>query len=638
MKKLKSLTCLLAIVLLSACSGKPSATFSSSEIVSSSVPSSEVEPQSSSSEISSEASSESESSSEPSISSESSPITSSEESSSVESSSSSEESTSSEVSSSEISSSSSLEETSHYDGYYDSLVSWENGEDLKNQLHAIIRNGYTPISYAKSSGANYATNIDADHSKFDFEYLDGVYSKDHIAKTDTNKGWQREHAFCATLMCGSGTGDAVKFLGRATDFHNLFASSTNGNTARGNKNYGYADSNGSNYTDRTTDNGIDGYSYDVTNFEPGDNDKGRLARAIFYMATMYKDDEQDTVNNKLMKGLTIVENPVIYDKDNPTYSIGNLSALLSWNTNFTVDYLEMQHNVSVYKNTDNPDGKAQGNRNPYVDYPELVDYVYGSKKDQPGKLADLLPSESYLHSDEKILSHYAIKQAQREYGYGSQMDTADYEVVAVYTDYSYEKVEEGLTHSLTDHVFDERDGGSIRAYIDTPKNRLSYDISLVVLMAACKTGELSLNTTGINKKTPDVDQEVTYGDYKFTFNFSTNYAQVADKGVTITNIGTGGITVGSGNTSITKLVITSVDSYTIDEAYIKALRGNASSSYNLTIKVGDKVLLESTRVDQADATIFGKRLKTPLTGQISYIFTGSTSIKINSIAFNYIIA
>ena len=37
-----------------------------------------------------------------------------------------------------------IDNTDYYNGYYASLVSWNNGEDLKNQLNAIIRNGYEP--------------------------------------------------------------------------------------------------------------------------------------------------------------------------------------------------------------------------------------------------------------------------------------------------------------------------------------------------------------------------------------------------------------------------------------------------------------------------------------------------------------
>ena len=531
-----------------------------------------------------------------------------------------------------------IDNTQYYNGYYDTLVSWTDGEDLKNQLHTIIRKGYQPLSYTKSSKQNYDTNIDADHSKYDFEYLDVIYSKNHSFKTDTNKGWQREHAWCASLMCGSTTSNAVAFKGRATDFHNLFAANASGNQSRGNKNYGYANAISESYTTQfSSDNGKDGYTYDETIFEPGDIDKGRLARAIFYMATMYKDAEQDTSNNINMKGLTIVEDPVTYVAGNDCkFAIGNLSELLEWNKNVQVDYLEMQHNISVYTNTNNPDGVAQGNRNPYVDYPGLVDYVYGSKKDQPGTLKDVVASASYLECEYKGISHYAIKEAKREYGLGETVSSDDYKVVQVYKNYSYSAAG-AVSHSLSGHPFSENDGDSIEAKITTPVNELKYQISLNPL-GACSSGILPVTTTGLNKKTPDVDQSVTYGNVGFTFNFSTTYDAVASSGMTINNISAGGITVGSSTRVLTKLTIASSASYTVDKIFIKAQAGNASSSYTLTIKVGDTVAFTKTVNDSTAWKDFGGALNEPLTGQISFIFIGSSSLKINSIAFNALIA
>lgn len=586
MKKVKSLTCILAVMLLVACGQHNSAAFSSSpqpDIISS-----------------------------------------------VDSSISSDGST--------ITSSDPIDYSKYYNGYYDTLVSWTDGEDLKNQLHTIIRNGYQPLSYIRSSKQNYDTNIDADHSKYDFEYLDVIYSKNHTFKTDTNKGWQREHAWCASLMCGSTTSNAVSFKGRATDFHNLFAANASGNQSRGNKNYGYANAISESYAPQySSDNGKDGYTYDENIFEPGDIDKGRLARAIFYMATMYKDAEQDTSNNINMKGLTIVEDPVTYVAGNDCkFAIGNLSELIEWNNKVTVDYLEMQHNISVYTSTNNPDGIAQGNRNPYVDYPGLVDYVYGSKKDQPGSLKDVVASASYLECEYKGISHYAIKEAKREYGLGETVSSDDYKVVQVYKNYSYSAAG-AVSHSLSGHPFSENDGDSIEAKITTPVNELKYQISLNPL-GACSSGILPVTTTGINKKTPDVDQSVTYGNVGFTFNFSTTYDAVASSGMTINNISAGGITVGSSTRVLTKLTIASSASYTVDKIFIKAQAGNASSSYTLTIKVGDTVAFTNTVNDSTAWKDFGGALNEPLTGQISFIFVGSSSLKINSIAFNALIA
>ena len=525
-----------------------------------------------------------------------------------------------------------ISQVHYYSGYYDTLVSWTNGEDLKNQLNTIIHNGYTPLSYVKSSGANWLTNSNADHTKYDFEILDIIYSGDDVHKSKTNTAWQREHAFCASLMTGSLTSNAVKFKGRATDFHNLIAASTNGNTSRGNKNYGYANAIATSYTDRTINQGYDGYSFDSTTFEPGNKDKGRLARAIFYMATMYKDDEQDTSNNILMKGLKIVEDPVDYVAgNNCAFSIGHLSDLLEWNNIYAVDELEMQHNISVYTDTNNIDGVAQGNRNPYVDFPGLVDYVYGSKKNQPGTLKDVVASSSYLNIEEEGISHYAIKEAKRDYSFGDTLTNNDYKVVAVNKDFSYSLVNTGINNSLLNHVFAESDGKNLTAKITTPKNELTYTISLDPI-GQTSSGEIFLSASSINKSQSGVEQEVKFGNYDFLLTYVTNASSA-----TITNISNpGGVTFGSSTSGkeVTSVTIKTKNSVTIDAAFIKAFRGNKDSSYQLTIKVGDTVLLSPTTVNNADAQIFGKKLTASVTGQLTFIFTGGSSLKINSIAFN----
>ena len=609
MKLFKSLTCLLAIVLVSACHGHSSATFSSS--------SSEESSQFSSYESASN------------------PVSSS---SMMNSDESSLESFSSVNASSEQSSSSSfIPEVNYYNDYYSSLVSWKNGEDLKNQLYTIIRNGYKPLTY---DIPNYESNINADHTKDDFEYLDVVYSEDPIFKNDTFKGWQREHAFCASLMCGNPTGEAVKNKGRATDFHNLFAANSSANSSRGNKNYGTANVRDFNYVDRTTSDGLDGYSFDPINFEPGNYDKGRLARAIFYMATMYKNDEADTVNSITMKGLKIVESPVEYVQGESGYfAIGNLSTLLSWNKSFDVDYLEMQHNISVYQDIYTVDGYAQGNRNPFVDYPGLVDYVYGSKKNQSGTLKDVIASISYLGNEEHKISHYAIKEAKREYGLNEQLTTGDYVVNAIYHDFTVEDASavSSIHNSLDTHVFTESDGDVVEASIITPINQIKYQIILNP-MSLCSSGTLPITTTGINKKTPDVEQSIGLGNVQFLFNFSTTYASVSSAGMTINNISSGGITIGSDPRPLTKLILKTKEAYTVDKAFIKAMTGNVSSSYTLTIKVGDTSLYSSYVNDSSGWKVFGGSFNETLTGQLSFVFVGSSSLKINSIAFNAIIA
>lgn len=99
---------------------------------------------------------------------------------------------------------------------------------------------------------------------------------------------------------------------------------------------------------------ISGYSGQV--FEPIDSFKGDFARIYFYMAVCYMD-----------KNLGV--------ETQSNFSDGNLKPwaqqlLLQWAAMDPVSQKEINRNNAVYQ--------LQNNRNPFVDYPELVEMIFGS--------------------------------------------------------------------------------------------------------------------------------------------------------------------------------------------------------------------------------------------------------------------
>ena len=631
--KNKSALLILTLLILSGCgsSKTSSESYSSSQSSDySSVSSLEESSESVSSLSSSEELSSEELSSEESSEEESREEFSSEELSSEESS---EDLSSEEISSEEESSSEEIptyDPSLFYDGYYSSITSWEDGEDLKEQLYTLLHNdNYHPLNYNKP---NWVSNSLADKSLKDFQYVDAVYSANDISVDMTHRGWQREHAFPATLMTGSQSSEAVRFLGRATDFHNLFASDASGNMSRGNKNYGVADKTSESYQDRTTGGGYDGYSFDEMTFEPAAYDKGRLARAIFYMATMYSKDEFDSANNVYMKGLQIVEDNVPYVAgDNCHFAIGHLSELLSWNE-YPVDYLEMQHNQSVYSDiieihTNPYDNYAQGNRNPFVDYPELVEYVYGDKKDEAGELKYMKPTYLNLNMDKDEFNHYAIEYAKREYGYEETLTKDDYSIVAVNNNMTYQRVSEGVSNSLDGYTFSNSDPDNLKATIYVSNETLSYDISLNP-MNNCSFNTGALNKTGLAINTT---KEVTYNNEKFDVSIT------GGTGLTISNDSQGGFYLGSGTSGkdLQSITFTSKSTYYFDRLFIKCRANNQSSAFSLTVKVGEETVINgiSIRDNGGIHRIYGGHFA-PTYGQISIILKGSNALRIHSFAFN----
>lgn len=111
-----------------------------------------------------------------------------------------------------------------------------------------------------------------------------------------------------------------------------------------------------------------GYSGAV--FEPADKYKGDFARAYFYIATAYEHyaNKWDTTKPENMM-------------ENNTYPVLKpwaLDLLLQWHRQDPISQKEILRNEDVYK--------IQKNRNPYIDQPMLVEYIWGSRTTMPFRL------------------------------------------------------------------------------------------------------------------------------------------------------------------------------------------------------------------------------------------------------------
>ena len=579
-------------------------------------------------------------------------------------------------------------ETYDYNGYYQGL-SWTNSEDLINKLHTIISTGYTSLKYE----GNWETNQGADQALDDFEMVDLIYSDEKDLKTNTyknGKGWQREHAFAASLMTGFTSGDAVgTHQGRATDFHNLFAASFSGNTSRGNKNFGIANPEDPTYLNPGS------YSSDSKNFEPSNDDKGRLSRAIFYMAVMYNQPEEETVKVTLnynaedqakygqqstvvsipvtYSPLQVVEEYVSYDKftytnwyyhntkpeswddekylalqeavtqygegvngyasysmANCQFAIGNLSTLLNWANSYTVDYVEMQHNSFVHNQS------GQGNRNPFVDYPELVAYAFGDKKSQAGSLEDLTPAYYTLYMYENRIDHYAISSAKRSYDEGATFKVGDYVTKAVKSNLSV--VDAQYEDQTPSYTFTPQDvaAGEKQLTIQTPKN----NISLKVSVNAGSVDSCSYQGLVVNKAKGDFSNGGTTSIDGV--NWTTSWTNAS--GTMGSKDGTYGLAFGvaSGGKTMHELTFETVSSYNIDKVYFKG-SCKAGETINVTIKVGSTTVYSGS-ITRTSGTSTGPEVVgasiSATSGKVSITINGSGAstgaIYVHTLAFNVV--
>ena len=101
--------------------------------------------------------------------------------------------------------------------------------------------------------------------------------------------------------------------------------------------------------------------YSGTVFEPDDEYKGDFARSYFYMAACYN-DRISGWHSDMMGG-----------NDYPVFKTWAVNLLLKWHRQDPVSDKERKRNDAVYN--------YQHNRNPFIDYPDLAEHIWGDKTD-----------------------------------------------------------------------------------------------------------------------------------------------------------------------------------------------------------------------------------------------------------------
>ena len=102
--------------------------------------------------------------------------------------------------------------------------------------------------------------------------------------------------------------------------------------------------------------------YSGTVFEPDDQYKGDFARSYFYMAAAYNSLIDDWHSDQLA------------GDSYPCFSSWSVEMLMKWHREDPVSEKEIDRNEVIYK--------WQHNRNPFIDHPELAEYIWGDSKDE----------------------------------------------------------------------------------------------------------------------------------------------------------------------------------------------------------------------------------------------------------------
>ncbi|MDD2798679.1 MAG: endonuclease [Bacteroidales bacterium] len=118
--------------------------------------------------------------------------------------------------------------------------------------------------------------------------------------------------------------------------------------------------------------------YSGTVFEPDDEYKGDFARTYFYFATRYE-NIMTSIGGESFNG-------TVY----PALSTWSQSLFLKWSRQDPVSKKELDRNNAIYA--------IQHNRNPYIDYPELAEFIWGTRQSESFSLATSIDKTFYIPS------------------------------------------------------------------------------------------------------------------------------------------------------------------------------------------------------------------------------------------------
>lgn len=258
-------------------------------------------------------------------------------------------------------------------GFYYEDAQGQQGEILKSKLGAIIHCG---VRYKYGSGnkktwdgffhtdRDTTTNLVLDMYSLETRYFNSTKPTASVLELDI------EHMFPKSWW-GGDVNEAY------CDLFHLVPADYSANRSKSNHAPGIP-------SDTTFWNGSfatgSGSTYGLQKvFCPADEYKGDFARAYFYIATCYGDSLQWTNSGDAAKAMT--------NNHWQEFQPWLRDLLVSWHRMDPVSDKEKQRAIEV--------NKIQGNRNPYIDYPELVEYIWGDKTDQ--KVDLLLLEQSYGH-------------------------------------------------------------------------------------------------------------------------------------------------------------------------------------------------------------------------------------------------
>ena len=247
-------------------------------------------------------------------------------------------------------------------GTYYQAANGKKGEALKTALFNIIKNPDV-VSYNGLIDAYHKTDTRTDGKIRDWYSNATNYTwNDRNGNASEGAGWNREHSVPQSWFSEASPmkSDIVHVLPTDCYVNNRRSSFPFGEVG----NVTYASNNSYSKLGSCKTPGYSG-----TVFEPNDEIKGDIARIYFYMVTCYEDQLPTWYSSY---GSTEVKY-VLDGNKYPGLSSWQLSMLMKWAANDPVSRKEVERNEAVYG--------IQNNRNPFIDYPGLEQYIWGDLMD-----------------------------------------------------------------------------------------------------------------------------------------------------------------------------------------------------------------------------------------------------------------
>ena len=247
-------------------------------------------------------------------------------------------------------------------GYYSSLDG-KSGQALKDAIHELALQ-HTTFSYGSLWIYFAETDCQADdRSKVWDMYSDNTYY--FRGGTSGVYGMHKEHSLPKSWWGGY---DETQGYAGYTDINHLYPANGDANMAKSNFPLGEV-------SNTTFDNGVTkvgspktgqgGGCYAV--FEPDDRYKGDFARTYFYMACAYQH-----YNWRYTYMMT--------NNSWKTLNEWSIDMLCRWARNDAVSDKEVNRNDAVQR--------YQNNRNPFIDIPELFEFIWGNRQGEVFNLSE----------------------------------------------------------------------------------------------------------------------------------------------------------------------------------------------------------------------------------------------------------